>query len=218
MGQRVALFDLDRTLIRRESASLYVAYQRSIGEATLVDQLRMGWWVAQYTLGVIDAEAVAKKAFETVRGKSEVGMIARCDDWVRNYVAPHLTDGARRTVADHQAAGDLVAIVTGATTYTAWPIARRLGISHVLATELTLDAEGCFTGSAVDPICYGSGKVKRVEALGAREGFAFEDCVFYTDSYTDLPLLEKVAEPVAVNPDVRLEREAKRRGWRVETW
>ena len=63
MGQRVALFDLDRTLIRRESASLYVSYQRAIGEATLVDQLRMGWWVAQYTLGVIDAEAVAKKAF-----------------------------------------------------------------------------------------------------------------------------------------------------------
>jgi HAD superfamily hydrolase (TIGR01490 family) len=218
MGQRVALFDLDRTLIRRESASLYVSYQRAIGEATLVDQLRMGWWVAQYTLGVIDAEAVAKKAFETVRGKTEVGMIARCDDWVRNYVAPHLTDGARRTVAEHQRAGDLVAIVTGATTYTAWPIARRLGIEHVLATELSLDDHGCFTGGAVDPICYGAGKVTRVEALGAREGFGFADCAFYTDSYTDLPLLERVAEPVVVNPDVRLKREAQRRGWRVETW
>jgi HAD superfamily hydrolase (TIGR01490 family) len=218
MGQRVALFDLDRTLIRRESASLYVAYQRAIGEATVVDQLRMGFWVAQYTLGVIDAEAVAKKAFETVRGKSEVGMIARCDDWVRNYVAPHLTDSARRTVADHRSAGDLVAIVTGATTYTAWPIARLLGIPHVLATELALDSSGCFTGQAVDPICYGTGKVTRVEQLGAREGFGFEDCVFYTDSYTDLPLLEKVAERVVVNPDVRLKREAQRRGWRVETW
>ena len=53
MGQRVALFDLDRTLIRRESASLYVAYQRAIGEATVVDQLRMGFWVAQYTLGAV---------------------------------------------------------------------------------------------------------------------------------------------------------------------
>jgi HAD superfamily hydrolase (TIGR01490 family) len=218
MGTRVALFDLDRTLIRRESASLYVAYQRALGEATVVDQLRMAVWVAQYTLGVIDAEAVAKKAFATVRGKSEIGMIARCDDWVRNYVAPHVSDGARRAVREHQAAGDRVAIVTGATSYTAWPIARLFGIADVLATELAVDGEGNLTGQAVDPICYGRGKVTRVEELAAREGFGFGDCVFYTDSYTDLPLLERVAERVAVNPDPRLEREAKRRGWRVEKW
>jgi HAD superfamily hydrolase (TIGR01490 family) len=218
MGKRVALFDLDRTLIRRESASLYVAYQRTLGEATVADQLRMAMWVAQYTLGVIDAEAVAKKAFATVRGKSEIGMIARCDDWVRNYVAPHVSDGARRAVRDHQAAGDRVAIVTGATSYTAWPIARLFGIPHVLATELAVDGDGNLTGQAIDPICYGHGKVTRVEELAAREGFGFEECVFYTDSYTDLPLLERVAERVVVNPDPRLEREAKRRGWRVEKW
>ena len=58
----------------------------------------------------------------------------------------------------------------------------------------------------------------RVAELAAREGFGFEECVFYTDSYTDLPLLERVAERVVVNPDPRLEREAKRRGWRVEKW
>jgi len=218
MTQRVALFDLDRTLIRRESASLYVSYQRSIGEASLVDSARMAWWVLQYTLGVIDVQAVAKRAFATVEGRSELSMIARCDDWVRNYVAPHLSDGARRTVSQHRDAGDRLAIVTGATTYTAWPIARQLGIPHVLATELVVDAAGNFTGHAVDPLCYGEGKITRVARLAEQEGFAFEDCVFYTDSYTDLPLLERVAEPVVVNPDMRLRREAQRRNWRVEQW
>jgi HAD superfamily hydrolase (TIGR01490 family) len=218
MPQRVALFDLDRTLIRRESASLYVAYQRAIGEASVVDSARMAWWVLQYTLGVIDVEAVAKKAFATVRGKSEVSLAARCDDWVRNYVAPHLSDGARRTVKEHADAGHRLAIVTGATTYTAWPIARQLGIPHVLATQLAIDDAGNFTGEAVDPLCYGAGKITRVQELATQEGFTFDDCVFYTDSFTDLPLLERVGEPVVVNPDMRLKREAKRRGWRVEQW
>ncbi len=218
MPSRVALFDLDRTLIRRESASLYVAYQREQGEATLVDQARMAWWVVQYTLGIIDVEAVATRVFRSVRGMSAVAMSARCDDWVRNWVAPHISDGARRAVERHRVAGDLLVIVTGATSFTAWPIARRLGIANVLSTELAVDADGLFTGEAVPPLCYGVGKVTRVAALAEQEGFTFDQCVFYTDSLTDLPLLERVGEPVAVNADIRLGREAKRRGWRQENW
>ena len=218
MASRVALFDLDRTLIRRESASLYVAYQRSIGEASIVDEMRMAWWVLQYTLGVIDAPAVAKKVFKTVRGKTAVSLAARCDDWVRNYVAPHLSDGARRAVGAHRAAGHTLAIVTGATSYTAWPIARLLGSPHVLATELVVDAGGFLTGEAIDPVCYGRGKNTRVEALAKAQNFTLQDCVFYTDSYTDLPLLEAVGEPVVVNGDMRLRREARRRSWRTEEW
>ncbi|WP_394832066.1 HAD-IB family hydrolase [Pendulispora rubella] len=215
---RAALFDLDRTLVRKETASLYVRYQRSIGEATWRDAARMSLWVAQYTLGVIDAAQVAAKAMRTLAGMPETVMAARCDDWFRRYVEEHVCDRGRAAVAEHHARGDIVAIVTGGSPYGARPLARRLGIEHVVASELEVGPDGRFTGRPIEPLAYGHGKVIRTTALAAVLGFRVEESVFYTDSYTDLPLLEAVAEQVVVNPDPRLSRIARRRGWRIETW
>ena len=112
-----------------------------------------------------------------------------------------------------------LAIVTGATPYAARPLARRLGIEHVIASELEVDASTkCFTGRHRKPLCYGHGKVSLSTVLGEKLGFALEDATFYTDSVTDLPLLERVKVPVAINPDPRLKRLARRRGWRMESW
>jgi HAD superfamily hydrolase (TIGR01490 family) len=215
---RAALFDMDRTLVRRETASLYVRYQRSIGEATWRDSARVLFWVTQYTLGVIDAPAVAAKAMRQLAGMPETVMAARCDDWFRTWVEPHVADLGRAAVAFHKQRGDVLAIVTGATTYAARPLARRLGIDHVVSSELEVDAQGRFTGRVVDPLCYGHGKVERAERLAKTLGFSIAEASFYSDSYTDLPLLERVAEPIIVNPDARLRRVAQRRGWRIEAW
>ena len=215
---RAALFDMDRTLIRRETGTLYVRYQHAIGEATRRDLLRVLYWVTQYTLGVIDAPAVAAKAALQLEGTSEMAMATRCDDWFRRYVEPHVCDLGRRAVEHHRARGDLLAIVTGASPYAAHPLARRLGIPHVVASELEVDDRGIFTGRFVAPLCYGDGKIVRTKRLAAEHGFALEESTFYSDSYTDLPLLEAVAEPVVINPDPRLERVAKKRGWRIEAW
>lgn len=215
---RAALFDMDRTLVRKETASLYVRYQREIGEATLADLMRTLYWVGQYTLGILDAEKVATRSMGLLRGTPEVVMAARCDDWFSRYVEEHITDGGREAVRRHQEAGDICAIVTGATFYGSRPLARRLGIEHVVATELEVDGAGRFTGRPSWPLCLGEGKLQRAEALAARAGFALEEATFYSDSVSDLPLLMRVAEPVAVNPDPRLLREARRRGWRIERW
>jgi HAD superfamily hydrolase (TIGR01490 family) len=215
---RAALFDMDRTLVRKETASLYVKYQRDIGEATIKDAARVAYWVAQYTLGVIDAEDVAARAMLSMAGMHETAFSARCDDVFRRYVEPHVCDRGRQAVARHKGEGDVVAIVTGASTYGARPVARALGIDHVVASELELDAGGCFTGRFVSPLCYGKGKIERAARLASRLGFALEDAIFYSDSYTDLPLLEHVKERVIVNPDPRLARVARQRGWRVERW
>ncbi len=208
---RAALFDMDRTLVRRETASLYVRYQRSIGEATWRDSARVLMWVTQYTLGVIDAPAVAAKAMRQLAGMPETVMSARCDDWFRTWVEPHVADFGRAAVRFHKARGDVLAIVTGATRYAARPLARRLGIDHVVASELEVDAQGRFTGRVVDPLCYGHGKVERAERLAKALGFEIAEASFYSDSFTDLPLLERVAEPIVVNPDGRLRRVAQRR-------
>jgi HAD superfamily hydrolase (TIGR01490 family) len=209
---------MDRTLLRVETATVYVRYQRDVGEATWQDLARTMYWVAQYTLGILDAQAVAKKVLLNIRGMPETVLAARCDDWFARYVEHHITDGGRRAVRRHQAAGDLCAIVTGASPYASWPLARRLRIDHVVSTVFEIDADRRFTGRPVQPLCLGEGKVARAEGLAKELGFRLEDAIFYTDSISDLPLLERVAEPVAVNPDPRLRRLAERRRWRIERW
>ncbi|MDB4943509.1 MAG: Phosphoserine phosphatase [Labilithrix sp.] len=215
---RAALFDMDRTLVRKETLSLYVRYQRAIGEAKRTDMLRVLYWVTQYTLGVIDAPEVAKRGLVALAGTPEAALAARCDDWFRRYVEPHICDLGRRAVEKHRAQGDLLAIVTGASPYTAQPLARRLDIPHVVASELEVDADGIFTGRFVAPLCLGTGKIVRARRLAEEHGFSLAEATFYSDSFTDLPLLEAVAEPVIVNPDARLARVARQRRWRIERW
>jgi HAD superfamily hydrolase (TIGR01490 family) len=213
-----ALFDLDRTLVRKETATSYVRYMRKRGGATWKDTARVTWWVAQYTLGVIDALDVARRAALGLAGTAEAVMEARCDHWFLRDVEPLVSDVGRHTVNAHRAKGDVLAVVTGATPYIARPVARRLGIPHVVASDLEVASDGRFTGRFVEPLCYGVGKVHRAKRLAERLGFALEEATFYSDSLTDLPLLEAVAVPVVVNPDPRLSRVAKKRGWRVERW
>jgi HAD superfamily hydrolase (TIGR01490 family) len=215
---RAALFDMDRTLVRKETASLYVRYQREIGEATISDLLKTMYFVAQYTFGILDAEKVAAKVLLPLRGIPEQTLVARCEDWFPRYVEQHIAEAGRVAVQKHKAAGDLCAIVTGAWRYTAMPLARQLGIEHVVATELEIDESGRFTGRAAPPLCLGQGKLRRAEALAHQYGFALEEATFYTDSVSDVPLLERVAVPVIVNPDPRLRRIAERRRWRIERW
>jgi len=215
---RAALFDMDRTLVRKETASLYVRHQRTLGEARRRDLLRVTFWVAKYTFGLIDAPEVAARALRSLAGTSEAALAARCDDWFRVWVEPHVCDLGRRAVERHRARGDVLAIVTGAWPYTARPLARRLGIPHVVATELEIDGRGVFTGRFVPPLAIGEGKVARAEKLARDLGFRLEEATFYSDSHTDVPLLERVGEPVVVNPDLRLRRIAAKRGWRIERW
>lgn len=215
---RLALFDMDRTLLEKETASLYVRYQREIGEASTTDLLKTLGWVLQYTFGTLDMQKVAKKVTRTLEGMPEVVMAARCEDWFRRSVEKYVTDGGRRAVREHQGRGDVCAIVTGASLYASRPLARLLRIPHVVSTEFEIDEHRVFTGRAVDPLCFGEGKLERARRFAQKLDMPLEDATFYTDSISDLPLLEHVAEPVVVNPDPRLLRVARARNWRVETW
>jgi HAD superfamily hydrolase (TIGR01490 family) len=216
--RRAALFDMDRTLVRKETASLYIRQQRDAGEATWRDAARVLYWVAQYTLGVADAHDIASRALRSLAGTHETVLSARYDDLFRRYIERHVCDRGRVAIEAHREAGDVIAIVTGASPYAARPLARLLKIDHVVASELERDERGCFTGSIEDPLCYGEGKVVRAERLAKDLGFDLSDAIFYSDSFTDLPLLERVREPVIINPDPRLARVARRRGWRIEVW
>lgn len=154
---RAALFDMDRTLVRKETGSLYVRYQRDIGRASTLDLLKTLYWVGQYTLGILDADKVADNVLLSMRGKSEAAFVTECEDWFTKYVEVHIADKGREAVARHRDRGDVCAIVTGATRYAAGPLAKRLEIEHVVASELEIDGAGQFTGRAVKPLCLGMG-------------------------------------------------------------
>jgi putative phosphoserine phosphatase/1-acylglycerol-3-phosphate O-acyltransferase len=104
----------------------------------------------------------------------------------------------------------------GSTIYAARPVARGIGIDHVLSTELEVEA-GKFTGRP-RALCFGRHKVTLAEAWAARHGIDLAASYFYSDSYNDLPMLERVGTAIAVNPDTRLSRLARRRGWSISHW
>jgi HAD superfamily hydrolase (TIGR01490 family) len=215
---KAALFDMDRTLVKKDTATLFARYRRDTGRAPWHETLRVGWWMLEYTLGVIDAQRTAERALRVFRGESDAELREYCEPWFAEYVLPLVTGGGREVVRRHRERGDLVVLVTGTTAYAAQPLARELQIEHVVCTELEIDGSGRLTGRLIRPICFGMGKVERVASLADRCGFLLEESTFYTDSITDLPLLERVGVPVAVNPDARLRRLACRRGWRIEAW
>ena len=208
---------MDRTLVRIDTATLYVRYQRDVGEATWRDAARVAWWMLEYTLGIIDAERVAEQAMRSFKGKEEAWLRDTCETWFTNYVLAHVAASGRAAVERHRADGDFLAIVTGTTPYAAMPLARELGIPHVVATELEVQ-EGQFTGRVKQPMSYAGGKVILTERLAAEQGFSLGESTFYSDSITDLPLLERVRTPIVVNPDRRLRLIAQKRHWRTERW
>jgi HAD superfamily hydrolase (TIGR01490 family) len=150
-------------------------------------------------------------------GWAEKDFSDRCRRWVEEDVLPLVVPGAHSRLARHREDGHVLAILSSSPTYVTRPIGEALGIEEVMSTQFEV-TEGLFTGRLVGPACVGPGKVHWAEDLGARRQLDLGGSWFYTDSYTDLPMLERVGNRVVVNPDPRLRRTAKRRGWPVQDW
>lgn len=213
----LALFDMDRTLVDTHTAKLYIRFQRELGEIGAIEALRSSYWILKYTLGVIDAERVARHVLEDYRGKNEAWLAERCRRWFQTHVLERVSQRGRACVLEHQRAGHRVAIATSAVRQVAQPLADELEIPHVICSELEVSA-GELTGGYDQPLCYGTGKRERAEAFARSFGSSLAHAAFYTDSITDLPLLEAVGKPIVVNPDARLRRLALRRQWPIEHW
>jgi putative phosphoserine phosphatase/1-acylglycerol-3-phosphate O-acyltransferase len=111
----------------------------------------------------------------------------------------------------------VLAVLSSSPTYVTRPIAKTLGIEEVLSTTFEVEG-GQFTGRLVGPACVGPGKIHWAESLGTRMSVDISKSWFYTDSYTDMPMLERVGNRVIVNPDPRLRLTAKKRGWPIHDW
>lgn len=211
-----AFFDMDNTLLRVETGMSWVKFLRRRGELPAKMLAKAIYWSTLYKLAVLDMDAVFERLALDLRGDSEAEMIEKSEIWYREHVAPEVAPAALVALEHHRQAGHIVVLATGSTQYAARPVARGVGIDHVLSSELEV-AGGTFTGRT-SALCFGRHKVALAEAWAARHGVDLEASFFYSDSYNDLPMLERVGTAIAINPDARLRRLAQRRGWPTHDW
>lgn len=214
----LALFDLDNTLLSGDSDYEWAQF---LIEEGVLDRGRYEAenrrFYDQYKAGTLDIfEFLAFQLAPLARYPRE-----QLDRWheafMERKIRPIIRDRGRSLLRRHQDHGSLCAIITSTNAFVTGPIARELGIAHLLATEIE-EIEGRFTGRARGTPCFREGKIERLNQWLLEQGASvqsFSTSWFYSDSRNDLPLLEHVTRPVAVDPDDVLRRTALERGWEV---
>ncbi len=212
---KICFFDMDKTLIAGNSGVSFMRYARRHKRTSRWREIKALWDYLRYHFDLLDMGKAYRASLELLVGIRAEELTRFCEEWfaeeIRNLIYPE----ARAYVREHINRGDLVAIISNATTYAVAPLARDLGIPYILATQLEV-CEGAFTGNFIEPLCFRHGKLFWAEKLARELEACLEESTFYTDSITDLPLLERVRNPRVVNPDPKLRALARRRGWPVE--
>lgn len=216
---KLALFDLDGTLLATDSDHAFGEYLVRIGWADGDEfRRRNDEFYLQYQADKLDIAAYIDFATAPWRDRDEEELQQITREFVSRCVRPALHDSALNLVQQHREAGDTVAIVTATNEFITRPIAELFGVRDLIATELVRDAMGRTNGRILGTPSYREGKVMRVDQWLQTRGQTrrdFEHVVFYSDSTNDLPLLEQVSHPVATNPSPALERIALERGWPI---
>lgn len=208
----ICFFDMDGTLIAGNSGISFMRYSYARGKTSLwrvgksiIDYLR-------YRYDFLNMDKAYRQSLQPLIGVKEEELIKFCYEWFKERVEKLIYPEVKELIRQHQANGELTVIISNATTYAIQPLAEHLGIPHVLGTMLQVQ-NGRFTGEFIAPLCYRQGKVFWAKKLMQKINSDFSHATFYTDSITDLPLLDLVKNPRVVNPDPKLRTLAKRRGW-----
>lgn len=219
---KLALFDLDHTLLPIDSDHAWGVFTSTIGWTDPVDfNRRNDEFFAHYKAGTLDIHDYVRFATDAMRRQGAIHAEAAHDQFMRTVVQPAIQPQARALVRQHQQAGDEVIIVTATNEFVTRPIAQAFGVDELIAVELERDnglgGSGWITGEIKGVPSFREGKITRVtQWLASRKlNWADVETTFYTDSINDLSLMENVTHPVATNPDERLRAIASERGWRI---
>ena len=215
---RLALFDLDHTLIPMDSDHGWGEFCIDIGWC---DREAFGRrndeFFAHYQAGTLHVPDYVRFATEAIVQRGAQASNAAHERFMETVIRPAMKPQALALVQSHVDAGDVVVITSATNEFVTRPIAQAFGVHELLSTELERDASGWFTGAVKGLPNMREGKVTRMDAWLAARGWSWDtvDATFYSDSMNDVPLLERVNHPVATNPDPRLRALAQERGWRV---
>jgi HAD superfamily hydrolase (TIGR01490 family) len=214
----LALFDLDNTLLDGDSDFEWAQFLIAQGvlDRELFEAKNQAFY-EQYKAGTLDIHEFLDFQLKPLSRHSRRILDGWHEEFMRRKVRPMMGQAARGLVARHRAAGDICAIITATNRFVTAPIAREFGVEHLIATEPE-EKDGEFTGGVSGTPCFREGKIARLEDWMARRGWnweSFAGSCFYSDSLNDLPLLQKVQRPVAVDPDATLRAHAERHGWDI---
>jgi len=216
----LALFDLDNTLLAGDSDFEWAQFLISKGVVDReVQEAKNIEFYEHYKAGTLDIYEFLAFQLAPLARHGRAQLDAWHKEYVEHHIRPIMTVKARTLVLEHLAAGDLCAIVTATNSFVTGPIAREFGIGHLIGTIPAVDvASGAFTGQPTGTPSFQAGKITRVEtwleSLGLWWG-SFANSYFYSDSHNDLPLMQKVKTPIAVDPDDKLRAHASAQGWTI---
>ena len=218
-ARTAAFFDLDKTIIAKSST---LAFSKPFFDQGLLS--RRAVLKSSYAQFIFLLSGADHDQMDRMR----VHLTNMCSGWdveqvkgivnetLHDIVTPLVFAEAADLIAAHKLCGRDVVVVSASGEEIVAPIARALGATHAMATRMVAE-DGKYTGE-VGFYCYGEGKVQAIRELAAREGYLLDHCYAYSDSITDLPMLDAVGHPTVVNPDRALRKEATERGWAIVTF
>jgi HAD superfamily hydrolase (TIGR01490 family) len=214
---RLAIFDLDHTLLAGDSDHLWGEFMIEQGLVERDSHQRQNdRFYAEYLAGTLDIAAYTRFALEPLVRLGPGRLLPLRERFVADVIDPIVAPLAPALLERHRIQGDELLIITATNRFVTEPIAQLLGVEHLLATDPEC-IDGRYTGAITGIPCYREGKVRRLEQWLREQGETGDAITFYSDSHNDLPLLRHVPRPVAVDPDAKLRAEAERAGWPIIT-
>ena len=211
----LAIFDLDNTLLSGDSDYLWGQFltDKGIvdGRSYEAENLR---FYEEYKAGTLDIFEFLAFSLQPLAANDS----AELNNWRRQFVEerirPIIAPGSEALLQRHRDHGDFLLIITATNRFVTEPIAELLRVDHLLATDPEM-VDNRYTGKVAGIPCFQEGKVQRLQLWLQQSGHSLQDSWFYSDSHNDIPLLEQVTHPVAVDPDEQLSHYAQKKGWSI---
>jgi len=211
----LAIFDLDNTLLSIDSDHAWGEFLLEQGAVDPVAYREANErFMADYNAGTLDMAAFLEMALKPLAENTPEQLAAWHQQFMASKIEPHILPKAEELLARHRTKGDTMLIITATNRFITGPIAERLGVDDLIAVDPEM-VDGRYTGRVDGVPSYREGKVIRLQAWLEAQDITMDGAWFYSDSHNDLPLLEKVDHPVAVDPDDTLRKVAEERNWRI---
>jgi HAD superfamily hydrolase (TIGR01490 family) len=213
----IAFFDLDKTITKSISGKDLVRGAYSRGLLTRSDLIKAVFLSVVFRLKLQDPLKIIDNMVSWAEGIPEMTMVNLCTEVFRQVLVPAVYRKARFEIETHKAKNARVIILSSTLTTVCQEMAKYLGMDDIICTELEV-RNGYLTGRPVGHLCFGEEKAQRLKEYCERNNFSTSNAWYYADSFSDLPALNSVGNPVCVNPDQKLKRTAVRRGWKIVSW
>ena len=211
----LAIFDLDHTLLNGDSDHAWGQYlvDRHLVEPS-EHQRRNDYFYEQYKAGTLDIDEYLLFALKPLTQYPREQMEQERERFLQERIRPLISQKSRNLIAKHQQQGHTLLIITATNGFVTYPIAELLGIEHIIAPQPEIQ-DGAYTGRITGIPSFQQGKVTRLQSWMVQHQQSLAGSFFYSDSHNDLPLLQLVDHPIAVDPDATLQTEAEQQGWPI---